>query len=278
MTTWGRQSFHTPLSAGRTKLNPASPFVIDRPDGMDGWILNLTVRGLGRFGRGDGERRTEPGDLVLLPPEAPHLYTFDPERGDWVHLWVYFFPRPDWLDWLHWPAWPEGLLHLTAPPGAPRRRIRRRFEDLIAHGRGPLQRRVAFAMNALEEILLACDLFNPRSADARLDDRIRTALDLLHLRYAEPLTVADLAETCGLSPSRFSHLFRREVGTPPMRYLEERRMERAGELLAFTGKPVAEVARTTGYADPLYFSQVFRRNAGCSPRAYRNRASSDRTR
>jgi AraC family transcriptional regulator of arabinose operon len=86
-----------------------------------------------------------------------------------------------------------------------------------------------------------------------------------------PFRMDQLARSCGLSPSRFAHLFREQMGRSPRAYAEDRRMERAVRLLRLTTLPVAEVAAACGFEDPLYFSSRFRRWTKSSPSAFRSR-------
>ena len=87
--------------------------------------------------------------------------------------------------------------------------------------------------------------------------------------YRQKLTVDRIARKCGLSLSRFAHLFRDETGRTPQQFIEARRMELARNLLRYSNLSVAEVASACGYEDPFYFSSRFRGTLGKSPRAYR---------
>ena len=137
-------------------------------------------------------------------------------------------------------------------------------------------RRHDFVLNVLEEILLTCDAWNPSSRTALFDERIRTALTHLCEHAAEKITLQDLANVCGLSPSRLSHLFKAQVGETPLQYLEQRRIETARELLQMTSKSVAQIAYETGFNNPFYFSRVYRRRMGLPPRAARLQHSGHR--
>lgn len=97
------------------------------------------------------------------------------------------------------------------------------------------------------------------------------AKDLADARYAEPLTVADLARVAGLSPAHFSREFRRAFGEPPHRYLLTRRLERAAALLRNTDRPVTEICDAVGWASLGSFTTSFRRVHGLTPTAYRER-------
>jgi AraC family transcriptional regulator of arabinose operon len=150
-------------------------------------------------------------------------------------------------------------------------RLARRFRDAVRLNAGPSRQREALALNALEEILLWCDLANPRRETAGLDSRIRHSLEFICAHFAEPLNVARIAANCGLSPSRFAHLFRTQTGETPQRYLELQRLNRARQLLEFTQEPVTAIARAVGFENPFYFTLRFKRHGGASPRAWRLR-------
>lgn len=96
------------------------------------------------------------------------------------------------------------------------------------------------------------------------------ARDLADARYAEPLTVADLARCAGLSRSHFSQEFRRAFGEPPHRYLLTRRLERAAALLRNTDRPVTDICLAVGLSSLGSFTTSFRRVNGLTPTAYRD--------
>lgn len=95
------------------------------------------------------------------------------------------------------------------------------------------------------------------------------AKDLADARYADPLTVADLARAAGLSPAHFSRAFRRAFGESPHAYLLTRRLERAAVLLRNTDRSVAEICMTVGLSSVGSFTTSFVRMYGTTPTAYR---------
>jgi len=98
------------------------------------------------------------------------------------------------------------------------------------------------------------------------DRRLQTALAILHERQTDPaLCVTDLARAAAVSPNHLGRLFRREFGMSPMPYLLQTRLNRARSLLNHTHLTVKEVAFTTGFSDPLYFSRVFHKKFGAPP-------------
>ena len=95
------------------------------------------------------------------------------------------------------------------------------------------------------------------------------ARDLADARYAEPLTVGDLARAAGLSRGHFSTEFRKAFGESPHAYLLTRRLERAAALLRDTDRGVAEVCHAVGLASLGSFTTSFTLAFGVSPAAYR---------
>jgi AraC-like DNA-binding protein len=110
-----------------------------------------------------------------------------------------------------------------------------------------------------------------------LDPRIRAALDLLEERYAEPLSVDDLARTARTSRFHFSRLFREAVGKSPYRHLQETRLRHARELLDSGRMGVTEAAFSVGFNDLGRFSRAFRQAYGCSPSEVKEARSAERT-
>lgn len=84
---------------------------------------------------------------------------------------------------------------------------------------------------------------------------------------AAPLTLAELAEACGLSHFQFLRAFAKATGLTPHAYLLQRRIQEARRLIA-VGTPLAEAAFASGFADQSHMTRLFVRNFGVSPGAY----------
>ena len=95
------------------------------------------------------------------------------------------------------------------------------------------------------------------------------AKDLADRRYADALSVADMARAAHLSPAHFSREFRRVFGESPHRYLLTRRLERAAALLRTTDWSVADVCMAVGLTSLGSFTTSFGRMFGKTPTAYR---------
>jgi AraC family transcriptional activator of pobA len=90
-------------------------------------------------------------------------------------------------------------------------------------------------------------------------------------RLAEPLSLRDVAHELGMTPGHLTTVVRRRTGRTVQEWIIERRMAEARSLLSDTELPVSEIARRVGMSDPGYFSRLFRRTHGASPRQWRGR-------
>jgi len=105
-----------------------------------------------------------------------------------------------------------------------------------------------------------------------LDARIQRALEMLHSAANRQFAITELAQAVGISASYFQHLFRRETGVGPAKYLQDLKLRSAAHLLETTSLPVKEVFHVIGAGDPSHFIRKFRRTYGVSPSLYRGRS------
>ncbi|WP_130834974.1 arabinose operon transcriptional regulator AraC [[Erwinia] mediterraneensis] len=261
------------LVAGLTPITADGPldFFIDRPLGMKGYIINLTIKGKGRIFEGPAAFDCEPGDMLLFQPKTAHYYGRSPESDSWFHRWVYFRPRAYWNDWLQWQDEVQGVGRLRLPE-AQRAEFDRLFTSIEqTHNSG---RRFAeeLAMNLLERLLLRAVEEDPRSHQQVRDPRVIEACQYVTHHLASEVKIEEVARHVCLSPSRLAHLFREQMGVNLLRWREDQRIIRARLLLQTTQEPIATVGRVVGYDDQLYFSRVFRKRVGVSPSDFRRRS------
>lgn len=119
-------------------------------------------------------------------------------------------------------------------------------------------------------VFLARNYRNVYQTGSGVGAKARAVIDR---RYAEPLKIGDLATSAFLSMSRFSEVFREEVGCAPREYLGQVRIRAAKALLKETDLSISVVAARTGFPDPAYFTRFFRQEVGVSPSEYRSDVS-----
>jgi two-component system response regulator YesN len=131
---------------------------------------------------------------------------------------------------------------------------------------------------AYQEALTACNnRFVPGSSSVTcIDDdgargchaTVRDAVLYLKNHYGQGITVETVARELYVSPSHLMHLFKAELGKTFNECLSDCRIEKAKELLRDKKYKIYEVCEQVGYTDTRYFSQLFKRITGLSPREY----------
>lgn len=207
--------------------------------------------------------------FVLTRPGEVHSYRYDrhePTRHLFIHFWLRSLP-------------PATLpLLLTDGPSV----IVYEGEFLvslmkqilaIAHANPKqLQERGSLLLlTLLSEIhFLAED--GPMSGEAvRLPAPIEKALSLIDETVPSPLSVEELAEEVGWTPEHLSRMFVRHLGFTTKEAITRRRIDLACQLLLHGQKSVKEIAFEVGFADPNYFSRVFKAAKAITATEYRNK-------
>ena len=98
---------------------------------------------------------------------------------------------------------------------------------------------------------------------------------VLHDRYADPLSVHDIADAIGVEPERLARGFRRAYGESLGDYLRRIRVNAAARLLATTDEPISRVAGEVGFADQAHLTRWFGRYLETTPGRYRGMARRD---
>ncbi|RKF35860.1 helix-turn-helix domain-containing protein [Paraburkholderia fungorum] len=101
--------------------------------------------------------------------------------------------------------------------------------------------------------------------------RLRRALDFIETNLAQPIGLADVAASTGLTRMHFAAQFRSTTGYSPHAYLLRRRIEHAQVLLRSSTLSVLDVALSCGFGSHAHFTTVFGRMVGESPNSWRTR-------
>ncbi len=98
---------------------------------------------------------------------------------------------------------------------------------------------------------------------------LRKAIDYINEHYSESVTLNEVAEHTFVTTFYISRMFKKELGTSFIDYLNDIRIEKAKELLKDVKYKSYEVASLVGIPDPHYFSRLFKKHSGISPSEYR---------
>lgn len=123
-----------------------------------------------------------------------------------------------------------------------------------------------YVRNILEKAMELRD----QESDNRGRKVLKRALEYIEENYTqETLSLNTLAGEVGVSANYFSAIFSQAMDVTFIEYVTQKRMEKAKKLLRQTEKHSGDIALEVGYKDPHYFSFVFKKTQGCTPREYR---------
>ena len=232
--------------------------------------LLLLQRGSGTLHLEGGALPLQAMSLVNVPPGAVHAFAFQRGTQGWVATLA------------------DDLVEQLLPPAGEERRALSEGGVFTADGAlVPLMAQIAaefdavapsraLALQGLCTVLLAqaaraVARAAPPPRDAPGSALQRRFESLVDSRLLEHPSVADCARALAVTPTHLSRVLRAATGQPASRLIEARLMREARRQLAYTSLPVTTIAYALGFADPAYFSRVFSRVEGLSPRAFRER-------
>lgn len=240
-----------------------------RPAGTDDWLLIYTLGGEGLISDGSHSWTVGEHDVLLYEPGAPQDYRTAPSLERWDLLWCHFQPRTHWLPWLVWSELSPGVRRLHLGEAVSQGVLMGRFREAIRVRVGPHPMSEALAMNAFGEVLIHCAAAAAEDAKPPMDARVTAAMEFLSQTVDQPFCLALVAKHVGLSPSRLSHVFKSQAGTSLQTFAEERRLLHGAELLRYTSRSIKDIAYSTGFRNPYYFSLRFKAWSGRCPSLYR---------
>lgn len=103
-------------------------------------------------------------------------------------------------------------------------------------------------------------------------ERIKTMLQYIHIHFPEEITVAQIAQSAIISESECLRCFRKNIGTSPIQYVKQYRIQKAAELLTGTEYKIAEIGNLCGFQDISYFIKTFREMKTMTPSEFRKKS------
>lgn len=125
--------------------------------------------------------------------------------------------------------------------------------------------------------LLRCtpEDFNAQEYDIRKKENspeIDKAVEFIDNNLSEEISLTALAEVAGFEKNYFSRKFKKQINRTPMAFIQDKRIERAKELLIYSDMNISQIALATGFKTVHYFSNMFLKHTGKRPLEYRNGA------
>ena len=231
-------------------------------------ILIYCVEGEGRYQLAGHEPETlRRGNVLLIPAGTPHVYGTS-DVDPWSIYWLHFsgLLSNDYLTTLQG----QGSSPTLYVPFASA--VIEAFDEIYRWTEeGPTDMNLVAASTAMSRFFGLLAVLR-RSEDVRLRDseqRIRDSITYMRSHANRQLTLDHLAAQVDLSTSHYSTLFKKTTGISPINFFLQLKIRRACELLDTTSKQILEISLELGFEDAYYFSRLFKKIVGKSPRQYR---------
>lgn len=205
---------------------------------------------------GDLDYRYEPGTYTVIPPGMPHdERRLSPTDVIFVGFTLAGRDVPALQPGLYQESQDAPILGLLLGMEAEMHEKR----DYYAH---KLNLRIS-------EILIEHMRFAAPGTASPPDDHLQYARAFMDEHFHHKIAVDELAAMAGYSYHHFRHLFKKKFGVSPIRYVLDKRLEKARSLLRHTELPITSIAMECGFASDAQFCMLFKRELGETPRAFR---------
>lgn len=255
-------------SCGTYRLITRNELETCRPEGRIDYQLIYIASGKGYFYFNDSAKPTvvEAGNMVLYHPDEFQKY-------------IYYGKDHTDIYWLHFTG--SGLdalfrkyeidLSQSIIQSGIKSFYAQTFEQIMLE----LQLKKKFYEEStallLSHLLMTVGRHNQELSPYSIvpSNETEAATAYFHEHYRENINVEDFISARGYSVSSFFRKFRQFTGMTPLQYLLNIRLSNAMKLLETTNFPIKEIALLVGYDNALYFSRLFHKHVGVSPKEYR---------
>lgn len=233
-------------------------------------VLIYCVEGAGWYRVEDEEFRARADQYFILPAGKRHTYAAD-ASSPWTIYWVHFMGE-------HAAIYAEGALRpQDVRPGLQSRIGERNniFEEIFStlHNGYNLEN-LRYASSLLHHYLASMRYitqFRKAGQNTKDTDVVGAAIHYMKENTEKRLTLKDIAGYTGFSPTHFSTLFKQQTGHSPLNYFNLLKIQQACRLLDTTEMKVNQVCHKVGIEDCYYFSRLFSKIMGLSPKQYRGK-------
>lgn len=250
----------------------------NRQAAIDSNVLIYCVEGAGWFCVDGGRRqRVTANQYFILPAGKSHVYAAD-EEDPWTIYWVHFSGVQADI-YVEGAQGPQDITPSVNSRIFDRNNI---FEEMFATLDNGYERENLRYVSSLLHYYLASMRYlqqfrNAKHSckDDKNDDRtiVSAAIHYMKENMEKQLKLQDIADYLGYSTSHFSMIFKKTTGHSPLGYINLLKVKQACELLHHTDMQINQICHKIGISDCYYFSRMFSKAMGLSPKDYRKMQS-----
>lgn len=252
--------------------NNSSGHFMRRSD-IDEYILLYCVDGKGWIETKGIRKDVERGNVVFFNINNPHAYGAD-NKEPWCLYWAHFTGAgvPKLYDLLS--VTPQSAIINLGVKHELIELFKKAYETLSAGYSLP---NLLLSVTFIQEFLcyLIKDRMNVGNVGSSGAD-IKSIIDLMTLNIQGKYTLQGLSSHMNISKYHFCRQFKEATGYSPIEYFNRLKIQKACELLDTTSLKIKDISDYLSFSTPFYFSEVFKRIVGYSPKKYRTLQKVDR--
>ncbi len=233
---------------------------INRPNGRDDWLLFYIVSESETFYLDGAQTGTAGSFIIFAPNEKQHHIYLGSKTAEFYYIHFKCQELPDCI------SFDTSKLYHTALS----RQACDIFEDIIGEvlHKQPLYERICVYKLLYLFSLLERELFSVNHPDKENFERIARVVQDMNKSYNSNFSLEEYADMCSMSKYHFLRVFEKIVGSSPIEYRNNIRLQHAADLLVEEKLSVEEISNMLGYSSASYFSSAFKKKYRLSPKQY----------
>lgn len=233
------------------------------------YLLHFVLEGKGYYYVNDHKYTVSKNQGFLICPNVVTFYQADKD-DPWTYLWLGIDGEKVSM-YLHSIGLDSNNLTFNSEYGD---ELKKYTLDMLKHHTTTASD--SFKIEGLlylffSKLAESCKAIASNNEDESSNVYVNKSIEFIQNNYHNQIKVTDIADYICLNRSYLTSIFQKNLQMSPQKFLMEFRITKASELLYNTDLPIANIAYSCGYNDPLAFSKAFKKIKGVSPKEYRNK-------
>jgi AraC-like DNA-binding protein len=241
-----------------------------KPRVLDDYSIIFVSSGKGIFRCKGIEHKIEKYDAFFLLPGVVHYYKTD--SNNLLELWWISFNGPNAQKLVNdLGINPDNCVIKGIHFADIYNNIKEIVDSSLNVSTGMILKSSGCLYKLFGQLMDVCNLNYTKSVCEQADftKPVERALSFIDANYPHDISIMQIAAYAGLSRSHFATRFKAEVGYSPSEHLAKMRLKQAKHYLSNSSFSIMEIAHSTGFQDPQYFSRFFKHHEGISPVEFR---------
>lgn len=238
-------------------------------EGLDSFLIKLTLSGGGVLEYGDKEYRLSAGQFFWIDCQNPQRYYTDPQAGRWHVLWIHFRGANARAYYEMFRTTGGGNPVGTLPAHCDGEALMKALIARYDRSDSTVDNDIAASAQLTQLLAYCIQAGGSQESDRAIPEVVQKIRNYLLEHYAENMGLDTLSQRFCVSKYHLQRIFKKHIGQSPLEFLSGVRLTRAKELLRTTDLPVGEIAYRVGWENASYFVSKFRAQEEITPHKYR---------